>query len=89
MKIKPMGDRVLIKPKDKETKTAGGIYLPDEAASDVYVEGEVVEVSGMEKCPVKKGDKVLYEASAGTEMKIGKDVYKLVQIRDIVAKVEG
>ena len=88
MKIKPMGDRVLIKPKEHETKTTGGIYLPDSATNDVFVEGEVLEVSEMEKCPVKKGDKVLYEASAGTEMKIGKDIYKLVHIRDLVAKIQ-
>lgn len=82
-----MGDRILIKPKDKETKTAGGIYLPDEAASEVFVEGEVVEISDMEKCPVKKGDKVLYEGSAGTEIIINKEAHKLVQLRDIIAKI--
>lgn len=88
MKIKPMGDRVLIKPKDKETKTASGIYLPDSAANDLFVEGEVIEVSDMDKCPVKKGDKVLYEASAGTELKLDNEVYKLVQIRDLIAKIQ-
>ena len=88
MKVKPLGDRVLIKPKEHETKTPGGIYLPDSAASDLYVEGEVVEVSDSEKSPIKKGDKVLYEASAGTEIKVNEETYRLVHLRDIVAKIE-
>ena len=88
MKIKPLGDRFLIKPKEHETKTAGGIYLPDTASGDVFVEGEVAEANDTEKCPLKKGDKVLYEANAGTEIKIADVSYKLVQLRDIVAKIQ-
>jgi chaperonin GroES len=88
MKIKPMGDRFLIKPKEQETKTTGGIYLPDNAANDVYVEGEVIEVPEMEKCALKKGDKVLYEAHAGTEIKLAHETFRMVQLRDIVAKVQ-
>ena len=88
MKIKPMGDRFLIKPKEHETKTSGGIYLPENASGDVYVDGEVVETNDMKECPLKKGDKVLYEANAGTEIKISDITYKLVQLRDIVAKIQ-
>jgi chaperonin GroES len=88
MNIKPLGDRFLVKPKEHETKTSGGIYLPENAANDVFVEGQVVEAPEMEKCPLKKGDKILFEANAGTELKLDGVSYRLVQQRDIIAKVQ-
>jgi chaperonin GroES len=87
MKIKPLGDRVLIKPSEAETKTSGGIYLPDSATDEIYVKGEVVEVSDMEKCPVKPGDKVLFEPATAQEIKMDEETMKLVNVRNLIAKL--
>ena len=62
MKIKPMGERVLIKQHKKEEKTAGGIYIPD-SAKEERKEGVVVAVGQYKdgkELPLKEGDKVLY-----------------------------
>lgn len=81
MSIKPLDDRVVVKPAEAETQTASGLYLP-ESAADKPVQGKVVAVgpgrrlkSG-ERAPmnVKKGDSVVYGRFAGTEVELkGKD----------------
>ncbi|MCF7862154.1 co-chaperone GroES [Candidatus Woesearchaeota archaeon] len=87
MSIKPLKDRVLIKPKETEEKTAGGIYIPD-SAKEKTQEAEVIAVGTDEKMPVKTGDKVIYESYAGTEVKINGKKHLIIQVKDILAKLE-
>lgn len=84
MSVKPLEDRVLIKPIEPETKTASGIYLP-ETAKEKPMQGKVVAVgpgkmldNGQRIQPgVKKGDTVVYGKYAGTEVEI-KDVKHII-----------
>ena len=82
MAIKPLHDRVVIKPLDQETKTKGGIIIPD-TAKEKPIEGKVIaagpgsrDANGKRQpLGVKVGDKVLYGKWSGTEVKVdGEDV---------------
>ena len=94
-KIKPLGDRVLIKPLKAEGKTKGGIILPD-TAKEKPQEGKVIAVgkgktleSGkVEPLEVKVGNKVLYGKYSGTEIKIDGEEHLIVKEEDILAIVE-
>ncbi|MBP3237071.1 MAG: co-chaperone GroES [Bacteroidales bacterium] len=85
--IKPLADRVLIQPKEAETKTAAGIYIPD-TAKEKPQEGEVLAVGPGKKdepMEVKKGDTVLYGKYAGTEVTVDDKKYLIVRQSDILA----
>ncbi len=90
--LKPLGDRVLVKPAPAEEKTKSGIVLPD-SAKEKPQEGTVVAIgSGRildngQKVPleVKVGDNVLYSKYGGTEVKIENDDFIILQERDILA----
>jgi chaperonin GroES len=94
MKMKPLADRVVIKPSPAEEKTKGGIILPD-TAKEKPVMGEVVAVGpgkvaddGKKISPeVKVGDKVLYGKYSGTEVTIDGDEYLIMREADIFAIV--
>lgn len=94
MKLKPLGDRVVIKQLEAEEKTKSGIVLPG-SAKEKPQEAEVVAVGpggtqdGKEvKMEVKVGDRVIYSKYAGTEVKVEKDEYIIVRQSDILAIVE-
>lgn len=91
--VKPLGDRVLVKPLPKEEVSRGGIILPD-TAKEKPQEGEVVAVGpgrisdegkrlAME---VKEGDRVIYARYAGTEVMIEREEYVLLRETDVLAK---
>lgn len=95
MSIKPLHDKVLIKRVDEETKTAGGIIIPDtakEKPSEGIVEavgngfrtedGKIIPMS------VKVGDRVLFAKWGGTEIKVGAETRLIVKESDILAVVE-
>ena len=92
MKIKPLSDRVVVKPEAVEEKTASGIILPD-TAKEKPQEGTVVAVgpgkisdSGNAiKMTVKVGDKVLYGKYSGTEVTVGNKDYLIMKENDIFA----
>lgn len=94
MKMKPLADRVVIKPSPAEEKTKGGIILPD-TAKEKPVMGEVVAVGpgkvaddGKKIAPeVKVGDKVLYGKYSGTEVTVEGDEYLIMREADIFAIV--
>jgi len=96
MKVKPLHDRVLVRPlEEEEEKSKGGIIIPD-TAKEKPQKGEVVAIgegrildSG-EKVPmcVKVGDKVIYGKYAGTEVKIDGDKYLVMREDDIYAIIE-
>ena len=94
MKIKPLSDRVVIKPAPAEEKTKGGIILPD-TAKEKPVIGEIVAVGpgkvsdDGKKIPMelKVGDKVLYGKYSGTEVTVEGDEYLIMREADIFAIV--
>ncbi len=85
--IKPLADRVLIEPKEAETKTASGIFIPD-TAKEKPQQGTVIAVgSGKKDEPmeVKVGDVVLFGKYAGTEVAVEEKKYLIVKQSDILA----
>jgi len=94
MKIKPLADRVVIKPLESIEKTKGGIYVPD-TAKEKPQEGKVVAVGPgrstdegkMIKLEVSVGDKVLYGKYSGTEVTIEGEEYLIMREADILAIV--
>ncbi len=87
--IKPLADRVLVKPAPAETKTAGGIIIPD-TAKEKPQRGEIVAVgSGKKDEPmtVSVGDSVLYGKYAGTEINVEGVDYLIMRESDIYAIV--
>jgi len=93
--VTPLGDRVFVKVSPSEEKTAGGIYLPDNAQEKPQI-GEVVGVGPGKRnddgnrspLDVGVGDKVLYSKYAGTDIKLGGDDYVLLTEKDILASVK-
>ncbi len=95
MKIRPLGDKVLVQRVEAENKTAGGIVLPDTAKEKpqrgkvVSVgDGKVTEDGTKQKMQVKKGDMVLFTSYAGTEIKIEGKEYLIMSEPDIMAIIE-
>ncbi len=87
MNIRPLADRVLVEPKEAETKTASGIYIP-ETAKEKPQQGKVIAVGGGKKdepMELKVGDTVLYGKYSGTEITVdGKD-YLMMRQSDVLA----
>jgi len=96
MNIRPLHDRVVIRRKEEETTSPGGIVLPDSAA-EKPVQGEVVAVgkgkileSGdVRPLDVKVGDKVLFGKYSGTEVKLGGEEVLVMREEDIMGVIEG
>ena len=88
----PLGDRVLVKPAEREEKTKSGIFLPD-TAQEKPQEGTIIEVGpgrvteDGKRVPMdlKKGDLVLYAKYGGTEIKENGEQYLIVKESDILA----
>ena len=87
MNVKPLEDRVLIEPAPAETKTVGGIIIPD-TAKEKPLKGTVVAVGNGTKdedMVLKEGDVVLYGKYAGTELEIEGKKYLIMRQSDVVA----
>ena len=87
MNVKPLADRVLIEPAPAETKTVGGIIIPD-TAKEKPLKGTVIAVGGgtkNEEMVLKEGDQVLYGKYAGTEIEIEGKKYLIMRQSDVVA----
>ncbi len=94
-KLRPLGDRVVIKPSAREEMTKSGIVLPDtvkekpqEGTIIAAGPGKILDDGKRETMDVKAGDKVLYAKYAGTEFKIEGDELLIVSQKDILAIVE-
>jgi chaperonin GroES len=95
MKLKPLNDRVLVKRLEEETKTAGGIIIPD-SAKEKPMKGEIIAVGPGKvgddgkrvKLSVDKGNKVLFNKYAGTEIKVDGVEYLMMREDDILAVIE-
>ena len=96
MKLKPLGDRVIVQATEEEETTASGIVLPD-TAKEKPQEGTIIaagpgrlnDEGAREPMDVKEGDKVLYAKYAGTEFKVDGEEYLIVSQKDILAVVEA
>jgi chaperonin GroES len=92
MKIKPLGDRVLVKPLEEKEVKQGGIIIPD-TAKEKPQEGSVVEVGPGKKndegkvnaLSVKKGDRILYGKYSGTEVKLAGEDHLIISEEDVLA----
>ena len=94
MKLRPLGDKVVLKHQEAEEKTQSGIILPD-SAKEKPQEAIVIAVGGGEEVDgkktemyVKEGDKVIFSKYAGTEVKLEDKEYTIVSQKDIIAIVE-
>jgi chaperonin GroES len=96
MKIRPLADKVLVQRLEAESKTAGGIVLPDTAKEKpqrgkiISVgQGKMLDDGTVRKPQVKKGDSVLFTSYAGTDVKIAGKEYLIMSESDIMAVIEG
>ena len=87
MKIRPLGNRVLLKPIEAETRTKSGLYIP-ESAKEKPLQAEVLAVGEGELVKVKVGDKVIHESYGGSEVNINGEKHIIMDIKDILAIVE-
>ncbi len=87
MRIRPLGNRVIIEPRKVEEKTKGGIYLP-ESAQESDPRGTVVAVSdAIKDCPFSVGDSVMYDKYAGKKISDNEKEYVIVDFKDVIAKL--
>ena len=94
-KIRPLGDRVLVKRIAEEEKTKGGIIIPD-TAKEKPIEGKVVAVGNgkiledgkVRKLEVKKGDRILFGKYSGSEIKLDGEEHIILREEDILAVLE-
>ncbi len=95
MKIRPLADKVLVQRLEAQSKTTGGIVLPD-SAKEKPQRGKIISVGNgkvlddgtVQKLQVKKGDMVLFTSYAGTEVKINGKEYLIMSESDIMAVIE-
>lgn len=92
--LKPLADRVVVRPVEREEKTASGIFLPDNAKEKPQ-EGEILAVGPGKiedgkrvELDVKVGDRVIYSKYAGTEIKVDNEEVLVLRESDILAIVE-
>jgi chaperonin GroES len=95
MRVIPLGDKVVIKRLDAESRTAGGIVLPDSAKEKPQQgrvlsvgDGRVVDNGKRVKCQVHEGDRVIFAAWSGTEIKVDGDELLILKEDDILAVMD-
>ena len=95
MNIRPLHDRILVKRLEEETKTAGGLFIPD-AAKEKPIQAKVIAVGAGQRdkdgkvhaLDVKKGDLVLFSKYSGSEVKIDGEEHLIMREEDILAVIE-
>jgi len=95
MKIRPLQDRIVVKRLEGESKTKGGIIIPD-SAKEKPIEGEVIAVGNgkvledgkVRPLDIKKGDRILFGKYAGTEVKIENVEHLILREDDILGVIE-
>jgi len=95
MKIKPLGDKILVEVLEAEEKTKGGIILPDTAKQEksegkvvAVGSGKVLESGKVQPIEVKKGDRVLFGKWGGDDIDIEGKKHKILKSEDILAVIE-
>ncbi|MBO8160816.1 MAG: co-chaperone GroES [Thermosipho sp. (in: Bacteria)] len=89
MKVIPLGSRLLIKPIKEEKRTEGGIVLPD-TAKEKPMKAEVIAIGNIEDTDfeIRVGDRVIFSKYSGTEIKIEDEDYIIIDVDDILARIE-
>ena len=96
MNLKPLDDRIVVKPNEAETQTASGLVIPD-TAKEKPQQGSVLAVGSGKRAEatgeiipleIKVGDTVLYSKYGGTEVKYNNEDYLILSARDVLAVVE-
>jgi len=95
MKLRPLDDRVVIKPSEAQDKTAGGIFLPDTAKEKPQIgtviavgPGKTLDDGKISKMSVKKNDEVIYGKYTGNEIEIDRQKYVIVRESDLLGVLE-
>ena len=93
--IRPLSDRVVVQPREVETKTAGGIVIPDTADKDKPIQGTIIAIGSgkyvegkLQPLQVKVGDVVLIGKYAGTAIKLEAEDYLVMKEEDIMGVLE-
>jgi chaperonin GroES len=96
MKIRPLHDRVIVKRLESETRSAGGIVIPDSAAEKpiqgkvvAVGNGKILEDGSVRALDVKVGDKILFGKYSGTEVKVDGEELVVMREEDVMAVIEG
>lgn len=87
MKIIPLGERVLLKAKASEEKTASGLFIPQTAQEKTQI-ATVVAIGDDENIKVKVGDEVIHDKYAGTQIKDNGEEYLIINSADILAIIK-
>ena len=95
LKIRPLHDRVIIQRLDAETRSAGGIVIPDSAAEKpirgkvvAVGKGKILENGNVRALDVKVGDHILFGKYSGTEVKVDGEEYLVMREEDVMAVLE-
>lgn len=95
LKIRPLSDRIVVEPKETESKTAGGIVIPDTADKDKPVEGKVIAIGTgkyidgkLQPLQVKVGDVILFGKYAGTNIKLSEKEYLVMREEDVMGVID-
>jgi chaperonin GroES len=95
MKIRPLYDRILVKRLEEQSKTAGGLFIPDsakekpmEALVVAVGNGKIQDNGSLRKLEVKAGDKILFSKYSGNEIKIDGTEHLILREDDILAVIE-
>jgi chaperonin GroES len=94
-KIRPLSDRIVVQPRELETKTAGGIVIPDTADKDKPIQGTVIAIGTgkyvdgkLLPLQVQVGDKILFGKYAGTNVKLDDKEYLVMREEDVMGVLE-
>lgn len=91
MKLKPLGDRVVVKPLPKEETTKSGIILPESVSKESRMEGELMALGNgdkLSKLNLQIGQKVVFSEYGGADIKIDGQEYKILNHEDLLAVIE-
>lgn len=94
-RIRPLADRIIVEPKELESKSAGGIVIPDTADKDKPMEGTVIAIGNgryidgkLQPLQVKEGQQVLFGKYAGTNIKLEGKEYLVMREEDVMGVLE-
>lgn len=94
-RIRPLSDRIVVEPKELESKTAGGIVIPDTADKDKPMRGKVVAIGNgryidgkVQPLQVKVGDEILFGKYAGTAIKLSEKEWLVMREEDVMGVIE-
>ncbi len=96
MKLRPIGDHIIVKPSSMEEQTASGIIIPDTAQKERPEQGEVIAVGpgrilengSRSEMSVKVGEKVVFKKYAPDEITLGDEEYLVIRMDDVMAVIE-